>query len=341
MTEKELIEYTSYDIIGDIHGYCDELVLLLEKMDYIYDASKGYYNNQRKAIFVGDLIDKGPKIRETLQLVKQMCDNDNAICIMGNHEYNGVNFWDFRKDKNGYYRSHTHVNILQHVKTIETFKNNFEEWEYYYKKWFSTLPIIFETKRFRVVHASYHPLLPKLMDQMSKLYSKDIDINNAILELGREREKCDWFIDGVNVSDIIESTLKGIEIVLPDGKSFKDNAGIIRTKSRVKWWINPTDNTYQNYLEDMTLEQVSVDNIMIKTENINPYYSAGYSDDDKIVFFGHYCLDVDGPPKPFTKNVCCLDYGISKKKSLVAYRYDGESQIDETKYVVIDCLHKF
>jgi hypothetical protein len=330
---KILSQRNNYDIIGDVHGYYDELVELLCKMNYKYDEKVGYYHEDRIAIFVGDLIDKGPKIRETLQLVKQMCKNNNAKCIMGNHEYNGVNFWDLKKDGTGYYRTHNHTNILQHVKTIETFKNNLVEWETY-MDWFKTLPIIFETDRFRVVHASYHPLLPKLMEQIQKLYkSSDKNNNQTILEIGRDN--CHWDIDGVKVSEIIESTLKGIEILLPNNNSFKDNAGIIRTKSRVKWWVKPLENYYQNYLEDMTLKQVDVDGIYIEEDKIKMFYQNGYGDNEKIVFFGHYCLDVDGPPKPFKKNVCCLDYGISKKKRLVAYRYDGESQIDETKYVEV------
>jgi hypothetical protein len=327
---KRVIKNNNYDIIGDVHDYYDELVMLLLKMNYKYDENIGYYHKDRIAIFVGDLIDKGPKIRETLQLVKKMCDNNNAKCIMGNHEYNGVNFWELKRDGTGYYREHNHTNILQHIKTIETFKNNLDEWKMYIE-WFKTLPIIFETDRFRVVHASYHPLIPKLMDQIQYLFKK----NQKILEIGRQKDNCHWYIDGVKVSDIVDSTLKGIEILLPNNMSFNDNGDIIRTKSRVKWWIKPVNNNYKNYLEDMTLKQIEIDDIEIEEDKIKMFYENGYDDDEKIVFFGHYCLNMDGPPRPFKKNVCCLDYGISKKKRLVAYRYDNESQIDETKYVEV------
>jgi len=87
MKEKEV----KFDIIGDIHGYADELVQLLKKMDYVKE--NGFYRHpelDRKAIFVGDFIDRGPKIRETLSIVKAMVKNDAAQALMGNHEYNAL-----------------------------------------------------------------------------------------------------------------------------------------------------------------------------------------------------------------------------------------------------------
>jgi hypothetical protein len=59
------------DFIGDIHGYADQLKMLLEKLGY--SKKNGYYSKENGiAIFVGDYIDRGPKIRETLKIVKNM-----------------------------------------------------------------------------------------------------------------------------------------------------------------------------------------------------------------------------------------------------------------------------
>jgi len=82
-----------FDIIGDIHGYADQLVQLLGKLKY--DNDNGTYSHpdpERKAIFVGDFIDRGPKIKETLSIVKSMVDNDAAYAVLGNHEYNALCF---------------------------------------------------------------------------------------------------------------------------------------------------------------------------------------------------------------------------------------------------------
>ncbi len=78
-----------YDLIGDIHGHADELVFLLEQMGY--DRRSGVYAHpQRRAVFVGDLIDRGPKIPEVLRIVRGMVEAGHALCVMGNHEFNAL-----------------------------------------------------------------------------------------------------------------------------------------------------------------------------------------------------------------------------------------------------------
>lgn len=47
---------------------------------------------------MGDFIDRGPKIRETLEIVKGMCDAGEAFTVMGNHEYNAICFDTMDKD---------------------------------------------------------------------------------------------------------------------------------------------------------------------------------------------------------------------------------------------------
>lgn len=72
----------NYDIIGDIHGHADELIRLLDKLGY--KKSNGYYRHpvtERKAIFVGDFIDRGPKIRETLEKGGRPCYLDIYLRI--------------------------------------------------------------------------------------------------------------------------------------------------------------------------------------------------------------------------------------------------------------------
>lgn len=65
-------------LIGDVHGCHDELVELLTAIRF--DASK------MRAIFVGDLGDRGPKSAECVWLVRKLCEDGEAECEMGNHE---------------------------------------------------------------------------------------------------------------------------------------------------------------------------------------------------------------------------------------------------------------
>ena len=87
-------EHGPFDIIGDLHGCCDELEQLLEKLGYQFREEPGegtytrtyFHPESRKAIFVGDLVDRGPRIFDTLQLVYRMVNAGNALCVAGNHD---------------------------------------------------------------------------------------------------------------------------------------------------------------------------------------------------------------------------------------------------------------
>jgi protein phosphatase len=88
-------EHGPFDIIGDIHGCFDELKVLLEKLRYnvekvtddaINSSYKVTHPEGRKAVFLGDLVDRGPKITEVLKLVMSMVKLGNALCVPGNHD---------------------------------------------------------------------------------------------------------------------------------------------------------------------------------------------------------------------------------------------------------------
>lgn len=77
------------DLIGDIHGCFDELELLLKKLDYNIIKTDKYsvsHPADRKVVFVGDLVDRGPKTPEVLRLVMDMCEEGSAFCVTGNHD---------------------------------------------------------------------------------------------------------------------------------------------------------------------------------------------------------------------------------------------------------------
>lgn len=78
----------SFDIIGDVHGCYDELTALLEKLGYDLsaDGSNAHHPDGRTAIFVGDLVDRGPNSPAVLKLVMGMVADGNALCVPGNHD---------------------------------------------------------------------------------------------------------------------------------------------------------------------------------------------------------------------------------------------------------------
>jgi len=80
-----------YDIIGDIHGCAAKLEALLVDLGYRPDAPNGAYRHpDRTAIFVGDLIDRGPGQLRVLEVAKAMADAGTAQVAMGNHEFNAI-----------------------------------------------------------------------------------------------------------------------------------------------------------------------------------------------------------------------------------------------------------
>ncbi len=84
-----------FDIIGDVHGCFDELATLLERLGYQVaargdPASEGGFSvthpTGRKAVFVGDLVDRGPGVARVIRLVMDMVGDGTALCVAGNHE---------------------------------------------------------------------------------------------------------------------------------------------------------------------------------------------------------------------------------------------------------------
>ncbi|MGW4029246.1 polynucleotide kinase-phosphatase [Streptomyces sp. NPDC004838] len=71
-----------FDIIGDIHGCSSELETLLAKLGY----ADGVHPDGRTAVFVGDLVDRGPDSPGVLRRVMSMVASGNALCVPGNHE---------------------------------------------------------------------------------------------------------------------------------------------------------------------------------------------------------------------------------------------------------------
>ncbi|WP_432068221.1 polynucleotide kinase-phosphatase [Streptomyces sp. C10-9-1] len=71
-----------FDIIGDVHGCSSELETLLARLGYV----DGVHPEGRTAVFVGDLVDRGPDSPGVLRRVMAMTASGNALCVPGNHE---------------------------------------------------------------------------------------------------------------------------------------------------------------------------------------------------------------------------------------------------------------
>lgn len=301
------------DLIGDIHGHADKLEELLKKLGY--SKQDNYYSHpDRKVLFVGDYIDRGPKIRETLEIVKNMVDNESAIALMGNHEYNALCF-HFQETEGGHLRKHLIKNIIQHYETLKQFQNRQKEYEEYLE-WFKTLPLFYETENFRAVHACWDA-------QNINFLKKQLKNNRLTDDLIYQSVK-----KGSDLNEAIDQTLKGKEIKMPEGLFFTDKDGTNRTEIRIKWWENPLEMTYKEIsVEPLSnLPETAIDISLLKNTDY-------YKNDNKPVFFGHYWLK--GEPSLYRENICCLDYSVAKGGHLVAYSLDEERILDKQKFTYV------
>ena len=81
-------EHGPFDIIGDVHGCFDELVELLCRLGYRVDPTSFTIQseNGRKLVFLGDIVDRGPKIPQVLKLIMNAVAGGVAFCVPGNHD---------------------------------------------------------------------------------------------------------------------------------------------------------------------------------------------------------------------------------------------------------------
>ena len=77
-----------FDVIGDVHGCADELEALLDKLGYERsDGTQPFSHAQgRRAVILGDIVDRGPRILDTYRIVRAMVDAGSALCLPGNHD---------------------------------------------------------------------------------------------------------------------------------------------------------------------------------------------------------------------------------------------------------------
>ncbi|MFD3374528.1 MULTISPECIES: polynucleotide kinase-phosphatase [unclassified Streptomyces] len=119
-TEKRYNDLTHlagpFDIIGDIHGCASELESLLGKLGY----ADGVHPEGRTAVFVGDLVDRGPDTPGVLRRVMSMVGSGAALCVPGNHENKYGRYLKGRKVQ------HTH-GLAETIEQMEGESDEFKE----------------------------------------------------------------------------------------------------------------------------------------------------------------------------------------------------------------------
>ena len=311
-----------FDVIGDIHGQGDALIALLNELGYREEHGV-YRHPDRKVIFVGDFVDRGPKIQLVLETVRAMCDAGSARAVMGNHEFNMIAYHT-PDGRGGHLRPHTEKNRGQTRATLEQLSDaERKAWT----DWFRTLPMWLEVDGLRVVHASW---IEEQMDIIQEHRGQASVLSDAFLAEACQR--------GSKLYAAIEDVLKGTEATLPDGLSFSDKDGHRHTAARTRWYIDARRPglTWQDYAFTFRDEERSKLPAEELPQDLREH--AGYPEDAPPVIFGHYWVPPDERHmQPLAHNIACVDFSAGKGKGgkLGAYRWDGERELSADKFVAV------
>jgi hypothetical protein len=297
-----------YDIVGDIHGHADPLHRLMGKLGYV-ELEGVFRHPERKMIFVGDFIDRGPEQREVLRIGRSMCDAESASS--GNHEFNAIG-WAAQNEDGGFLRSHSAKNGHQHAEFLRQLEADSSDHKDAVR-WFRGLPIWLDLPGLRVVHACWHePSRAALMPFL--------DEHGRFTEVGLRES----YRHGSNAHTAADILLKGPEQRLPEGIHFFDKDGHKREEVRLRWWDQGATTFRKAALGLEGRESELPDSILPRDFRYH---------ESTPVFFGHYWLN--GSPAITAPNAACLDFSVARKGYLTAYRWSGENELNKQSLVSV------
>lgn len=265
-----------------------------------------------------------------------MLDAGSAESVIGNHEYNAL-IWHTSDGAGGWLRSHSQVHLNQHRVTLEQYDIDPDSLEGNRGvlddgaprtrgarrlrdelRWFRKLPLYLETDGIRVVHAAWEKRAVEVLAGNPRALRDDRFLYRSAY--GRYRE-----------SAATEVLLKGIEVPLPGGASYRDKDGALRYKTRIRWWIDPSSSPATMAEIAMPPANEELGYLAAGPEAVAAL--PGYTDTSPV-FVGHYWFT--GTPAPVAPRVACLDYSIAREGILCAYRYEGSPLLTRDNFAAVD-----
>lgn len=319
MTEQ----YRGYDLIGDVHGCGEQLCELLDLLGYVRRGGVYQHRDQRRprqAIFLGDLIDRGERIRETVLLVQAMAERGHARIIMGNHEYHALAYATPARAGSGmqYLREHSERHTALLSATLEQFAAHHHDWSDSLR-WFRSLPLWLRFEHFNVIHACWDEALIEECAERLPEHCMDEEFLHESAVAGTFAER------------FIRRATRGLDLRLPDERTMIGGDGLPRRSFRCKFWVrDPATYADLEFQPDRLPPELAAQPLREEDRAQLVYYSERRPP----LFIGHYWQK--GTPQPLRPNIACLDYSAVKGGHLVAYRMDAERELDAAKFVWVE-----
>lgn len=317
--------YRGYDIIGDVHGCYNSLVELLELLGYRLQGGV-YRHPERQVVFLGDLVDRGPQIRETLHLVRDMVAAGAATLVLGNHEINLLGFHTpaSPQSERSYLRERSERHQSQLNETLQQFDSYSGELRAFLD-WMLELPLFMEFEHFRVAHACWDQALIRAYRERHRT-----DCLSAHIFQASE----DW--SGLEHRTIDRLT-RGTSLLLPDNAVMVGSDGLSRRYFRTKFWLASPQTYGELPLQPDALPQEVYHQRLTEKDYERLLHYAAH---EPPLFVGHYWMS--GSPQLMQPNIACLDYSAVHGGRLMAYRWSGPGRLSADNLVwvnVSDALH--
>ena len=308
----------AYDVIGDIHGQAGKLEALLMSMGYVPSGAGFRAPMGRQALFLGDLIDRGPDQMRVLEIARSMVDADAARCIMGNHEFNAIGYITENPAHPGEaYRPNrvdspkARKNREQHVEFLAQAGEgsaNHRAWV----DWFRSLPVFLDLDGIRVVHGGWDQASVDSLQAAGWIDGMVLD--DALLDRAYDEKG--------PVGAARKRLTCGLELQLPAGRSIRDKSGHEHKDVRIADWRYGASDFREVALVPRGQEKLLDGMEWPAGLELKPIEGSP-------ILIGHHWFQ--GVPKVESPKLACLDWSAAKDGPLVAYRWDGEDELADDK----------
>ncbi|CAN5354717.1 metallophosphoesterase [soil metagenome] len=298
------------DFVGDVHGEAGRLRSLLNELGYS-EAPGGTsfaHPDRRTVVFLGDLINSGPHVREVVGIARAMESRGNAVVLAGNHEIDVLRFHSARGSAEAYLRGGEEWGASKFATTFQDYAGCPVEWEEVLR-WMRGLHTWIAGARFRAVHACW-----------------DETAVERLTRWGRHRVG----LFGHDDPGVIRLA-NGPKLSLPPSVGAFEINGRRRTRIRTRWYLDPKGLKVSEAAFPMKAQMPDLPKVPLPKDARDTFFPV--REGDPPVFFGHYAWPQHA--LPLAPNVACLDLGVSHGGPLAAYRWDGEQVLEEGRFVVV------